>query len=300
MLPNLKALSKALSDGPGIDVAVPFRVREELALWSERAVRIHDENELEIKEIITGVARAAETIGKRDEKYGLEIGEITARLRAIAELRELAPIRRSIVEGTSALQTCMEKMADDNKSVVSELSAQVEHYRAKLAEAEQSAAVDPLTGLANRRTFEAQLEAHIGGRRLFSLLMIDLNNFKAVNDTYGHVAGDHLLTQFATDLRAQFRETDLVGRWGGDEFVAIVDGGIGEAQLRAGRVLQWAVGEYTLDAGGRQVKSMVSAGIGVVEWDKRESGKQLLERADQKLYSVKTASKVAGRELVSA
>jgi diguanylate cyclase (GGDEF)-like protein len=83
--------------------------------------------------------------------------------------------------------------------------------------------------------------------------------------------------------------TDFVGRWGGDEFVVLMEGGITEAEARAGRIRQWALGEYTLDAGGRKVKTNVSAGIGVVEWDKGEAGRQLLDRADQKLYQAKSS-----------
>jgi diguanylate cyclase (GGDEF)-like protein len=288
---NLAEMNRAIncSVDEAISPCVRDRLRTELSAWSDRAVRVHEENEREIKEIMAGVTRAAETIGQRDEKFGRQIGEITARLRGIAGLNELAPIRRSIVETTTALQTCVERLADENRLAISDLSAQVEHYRARLAEVEECAALDALTGLANRRAFERQLEQFIATGKPFSLIMIDLNDFKCVNDGFGHSAGDSLLTQFATDLKAQFRVTDFVGRWGGDEFVVLMDGGITEAEARAGRIRQWALGEYTLDAGGRKVKTNVSAAIGVVEWDKREAGRQLLDRADQKLYQAKSS-----------
>ncbi|HXJ41158.1 MAG TPA: hypothetical protein VNH18_17885, partial [Bryobacteraceae bacterium] len=74
-------------------------------------------------------------------------------------------------------------------------------------------------------------------------------------------------------------------------------GGIEEAESRAARVRQWALGDYTLDAGTRKVKTLVSASLGVVEWDGAEPGRQLLDRADQKLYSGKNRS--GGRELAT-
>lgn len=288
---NLLELNKSLSAPPegAVTSRARERLREELTAWSDRAVRLQEENEREIKEIMSGVTRAAEIIGKRDEKYGREISDITTRFRSIAGLNELAPIRRSIVETTTALQTCMERMADENRMAMSDLSAQVEHYRTRLAEVEESAALDPLTGVANRRSFERYLERCLQSAMPFSLMMLDLNDFKAVNDRFGHTAGDSLLTQFAADLRSQFRSTDFVGRWGGDEFVVIMAGGLVEAELRADRVRQWAMGEYTLDAGGRKVKTHVSACIGVVEWDKRETGLELLDRADKKLYVSKSS-----------
>ncbi len=285
---------------PAIPSSVRERVRNELNTWADRTVQFHADNEREIREILDGVARAAEGIGKRDEKYGRQVGDLTSKLRSIADMKDLAPIRRSILDTTTALKSCMDKLAEENKSVVIQLSAQVEHFRSKLAEVEQAAALDPLTKLANRRSFEENLERRINAGSVFSLIMMDLNDFKGVNDSFGHVAGDSLLTQFSDELRRQFRSTDLVGRWGGDEFVVIVDGGIVEAESRASRVRQWALGEYTLDAGARQVKVQVAAGMGVVEWNGREDGKELLDRADQKLYSGKARSKADARELVSA
>ena len=300
LLRNLAEVTLELEQlGPfDVPAAVRERVASELTVWADRALSYHDKSERDIKEIIDVVATAAESIGKRDERHGREIGDLTTRLRTIADLKDLAPIRRSILDSTAALRACVEKMAEENKATVSQLSAQVEQYRARLEESEKSATIDLLTGIANRRAFEQQLESRISSGAQFSLIMMDLNDFKAVNDRFGHVAGDSLLVQFAGELRVQFRSSDLVGRWGGDEFVVIVDGGISEAESRAARVRQWALGEYTLDAGTRKVKTLVSAAIGVVEWDGRETGVQLLDRADQKLYSGKTRSKPEPRELV--
>lgn len=295
------AREKLERDSPSsVPVDLRDTVRTDLDAWAVRALQVHTENEREIKEIMNGVARAAESIGKRDEKYGRQVGDLTSRLRSIADMKDLAPIRRSILDTTAALKSCMDKLAEENKSAVTQLSAQVEHFRTKLAEVEETAALDPLTRLANRRSFEEHLERRIQKGAVFSLIMIDLNDFKKVNDQFGHVAGDSLLTQFSAELRNQFRTSDLVGRWGGDEFVVIVDGGAVEAESRASRVRQWALGEYALDAGTRQVKVLVVAGMGVVEWNGKESGKDLLGRADQKLYTSKAHLKTNEADLVVA
>ena len=284
---------------PSVPQDLRDTIRTDLDAWAVRALHFHTENEREIKEIMNGVARAAESIGKRDEKYGRQVGDLTSRLRSSANMKDLAPIRRSILDTTAALKSCMDKLAEENKSAVKQLSAQVEHFRTKLAEVEVTASLDSLTHLANRRSFEEHLERRIQACCVFSLIMLDLNGFKHVNDQLGHVAGDSLLTQFATELRNQFRASDLVGRWGGDEFVVIVDGGVVEAESRASRVRRRAFREYPLDAGSRQVKVMVTAGMGVVEWNGKESGKQLLDRADQKLYAAKARMKSSQSDLVS-
>ena len=97
-----------------------------------------------------------------------------------------------------------------------------------MARYQELAGTDPLTGIANRRRFleEADREisrSHRSGEPV-SLLMIDVDNFKVVNDQHGHVVGDGALTAVAKDLRAALREGDLLGRCGGDEFIALLPG----------------------------------------------------------------------------
>lgn len=103
--------------------------------------------------------------------------------------------------------------------------------------AEARAQTDALTGLANRRALDLALaravDAAARGRRGFALLHLDLDLFKAVNDTFGHAAGDHVLTRVAAVLRAETRKPDTVARVGGDEFVLILPGQVDPARIEA-------------------------------------------------------------------
>lgn len=86
----------------------------------------------------------------------------------------------------------------------------------------KAASKDPLTGVFNRKAFEEQVKHHMekeGGRRESALILLDIDNFKMINDNYGHLAGDAVLKDMVTALRSVFREQDLVGRLGGDEFM---------------------------------------------------------------------------------
>jgi diguanylate cyclase (GGDEF)-like protein len=260
------------------------QAQAELSQWTDHALARHQDVERELREVISAVSAAAGSLSDRDAKYVREIGHLTGRLSTIAEGNDLAHMRRSIVESTRALKDCVARMAEDSKASVAHLTSEVNQYRARLEEAERVSETDLLTNLANRRALEKHLDARVAACQSFCLIMIDLNDFKLVNDHLGHLAGDDLLKQFAGELKSQFTPAEMVGRWGGDEFVVVVAGHLDDAQAGAGRVRKWSLGEYKIKQGDRCVKTLVKAAIGVAEWDGRETGLQLLARADQEVY----------------
>jgi len=262
-------------------------VEAELSSWAGLAIDHRTESEREMKEVIAALARTAESLTARDEKYGREIGGLSGKLQGIAVLNDLSAIRRSIVESAAALRSCVEKMAEDGRQSVSELAAQVADYKEKLAASEKLSSVDALTELANRRAFDTALQARISGGKPFGLIIIDLNEFKAVNDSHGHLAGDDLLRQFSVELRSQFTPLDLVCRWGGDEFAVLVAGRLDRVLERAERIRRWVLGEYKIRSGDGTVKVSLRASIGPAEWNGVETGSELLSRTDALLYSEK-------------
>jgi len=148
---------------------------------------------------------------------------------------------------------------------------------------------DPLTSLYNRRFAEQRLRAEIARseRKGHSLIvvLIDLNDFKQINDTYGHQAGDTVLKEFANRLHRATRGADLAARWGGDEFMMLlVDCEV--AQLPA--ILARLDG-FSLEVQGRELPVKLAVG-----WKSYQPGDQmsdLIERADRMLYVNKNASK---------
>ncbi len=279
---------------PDVVCDVRHLVDEALSLWANKAQENQRQSEQTVRELLLVVFEATESNGNRDEKFSREITELSNRLRRVAGLDNLPQIRRSIIENTSALNKSVAKMADEGRESIKKLTSEIADYQTRLIASERRALIDPLTGLANRRGFEQQLEQRVQSGQPFSLLVVDLNGFKATNDRYGHIVGDEILKRFATELKAQFLSEDTVARWGGDEFVGIVAGPAREGAARADHVRHWVLGEYELTFDDQTINVVVDAALGTVAWNGTESGLELFARADKEMYRVKQAA----RELV--
>jgi diguanylate cyclase (GGDEF)-like protein len=187
-------------------------------------------------------------------------------------------------------------MEEDSHQSIAQLRAEVSTYETKLKAAEELALRDALTGLANRRNVEERIEWRVANQKMFCVVILDLNRFKLVNDRYGHLAGDSLLKQFSEELRANLRGTDLVGRWSGDEFVAVLDCDLAAAKSQIARMRQWVFGEYTLrlSSTAGKAKVTVDAAVGVAQWKPGETIHALIERADTAMYAEKRLGTKAG------
>ena len=155
------------------------------------------------------------------------------------------------------------------------------------------ARTDTLTSLKNRRSFNEELNRQFAQRQrqgiVFSLLLIDLDQFKQVNDSHGHPAGDSVLQAVALLLTKTLREMDLVYRFGGDEFAVICPGSrLREAAIAAERIRQALCATPVLL---QHAGLTLSLSVGVAEVDGSEIADGLLQRADQALYAAKHAGK---------
>jgi diguanylate cyclase (GGDEF)-like protein len=158
---------------------------------------------------------------------------------------------------------------------------------------ERDANVDSLTGLMNRRYFEKRLKEEIhrseryGGK--FSLILFDVDHFKALNDSMGHMIGDQVLHSVAQIVKAGLRETDVTCRFGGEEFVVIVVQTGGNDAIYAAEKLRESV-ESARFEGSEHLRMTVSAGISNYPRDGANRG-QLLKAADIALYKAKTSGR---------
>ena len=280
-----EALAKTVT--PPLVKETEGHVEQQLQEWGEQTAEYFQQRAGDVKEILMVLARAAESVAERDQRYATQFGEFTKRLQALAKLEDLPQLRAAVVRGAKELKTYVDKMEQDGRESVAALRTQVSTYQAKLEEAEQRASHDTLTGLDNRQGVESKMQRRIAAKQPFCVVMLDLNGFKQVNDTYGHQAGDDLLKQFSTELRSASRAMDVVGRWGGDEFIVVLDGNLTEAQGHVERMQKWVFGGYTLPIGSQGPKVDMNAAVGLVEWQTSETIKEVLARADALMYKHK-------------
>jgi diguanylate cyclase (GGDEF)-like protein len=164
------------------------------------------------------------------------------------------------------------------------------------------ATTDALTGIYNRRHFMTLLgreqERALRYGNTFSLLLLDIDHFKRINDTYGHPVGDEAIKAMAGAASAHLRPTDIIGRFGGEEFVVLLPQTDDAGALIAAERIREAVGRVSLLAGEQAVRFTVS--IGAASFARRAGLDQLVECADQALYAAKTGGRnrvCAGRLL---
>lgn len=155
----------------------------------------------------------------------------------------------------------------------------VNHFQSRL---ERMAKTDPLTGAANRRALEDSyiLSAYKADRyeEPFSIIILDLDGFKEINDTYGHLEGDNILKSVAQVAEATIRPTDLLARWGGDEFIVLMDGTTKEAQVLADRIRAAMKSASDIP---------VSFSCGTAEYVEGDDLGSLTQRADKAMYKAK-------------
>jgi diguanylate cyclase (GGDEF)-like protein len=183
------------------------------------------------------------------------------------------------------------------------LREEADTLRASLADAALLADNDALCPVFNRRAFEREVRREIALSGRFqtplTLIFIDLDNFKQVNDVYGHAAGDSVLLKISDILLAKTRETDIVGRLGGDEFgIVLAHAGLEDSRRKAAQ-LAAAIDalEVRGETGSALAPVQIGASCGVVEWHAGQSPAALIARADQAMFAEKARRKAEGRAL---
>jgi diguanylate cyclase len=214
-------------------------------------------------------------------RYGGTLDQASSRLAA--EPASISVLLRRLVAETQEVS----RRTEEAGRKLDETSRKTREMQHELAEARRLASTDPLTGLANRRQLDEALREWLAGHRPTCLVMVDLDHFKAVNDTHGHPAGDQVLRQFAAILGEWAGDGALPARFGGEEFALILPlNQVREAVAVAERI-RARINQSPMVIRPTGQRLSVTASLGVAMASPGELPAQLIERADAALYEAK-------------
>ncbi len=219
-------------------------------------------------------------------------------LRGEERVRTLRRLRELVEGGQVSVEALIQAMplagtdfpSRDRWAIVSGQLALGLQRVALYGQVQESATHDGLTGLLVRRTFQERLQEEVE-RALrqsapVTFLMVDLDRFKQVNDTYGHLVGDVVLREVATLIRGSVREMDLVGRYGGEEFGVLLPAADRELGIQIAERIRRTIESTPIRAYDEEIHVTVSVGVALVPLQASEA-EELVEKADQAMYRAK-------------
>lgn len=230
-----------------------------------------------------------------------QAGDMAAALAEYRRFHELSQVRINEESETRLAQMRIEHQLDSAKkdSEIHRLRSlalerEVEERRIANARLEAQASLDPLTGLYNRRhlsVISEELNAALGRGEPVCLTLFDVDRFKLVNDTFGHLAGDRVLVAIALQLSKNARTSDVPCRYGGDEFLMLLVGMDARRGGEAAERLRAAVAGTVVESGTARINVTISAGVTCADPQHVTDLSPLIERADRALYAAKQAGR---------
>ena len=226
------------------------------------------------------------------DRYSVSLAQAGSNLPTTATPAEVGIIVKFLLAENAKMQN----EASTLRKTLEQSKSQIDQLRGNLAEAEEASMRDPLTTVSNRRRFDERLERELTDARLqgtaLSLVFADIDNFKKVNDHFGHRIGDEILKTFARVLLDNVCARDTVARYGGEEFAVILP----ETAIESARQIsermrkQIETMQLALNDSGREI-GKITASFGIASLNKGDDAETLIQRADDKLYQAKCAGR---------
>ena len=272
-----------------LDRAVDER-QVEILDYSGRMKEYLAEREAELKRIVELLGTGLRSLGDDNADYHRRIYERSTRLEEVSQLDDIRRMRKELAGEVVQLRDTVQKKQKADAQRVDSLEREVANLRVDVEKARNDALVDGLTGAANRLAFDQQIELLVDRNQFapspFSLLMLDVDFFKKINDGYGHPVGDRVLIALVQVCRSQIRRGDFLARYGGEEFAILLPDASPRESLKRARLLckEQAGRQYAVDDRG-YISFTIS--IGVANYRPGDTVPALIARADKALYEAK-------------
>jgi diguanylate cyclase len=251
------------------------------------------EREQEFRDIIDLMTRAMVTLDSDNQEFNEKIYAQSEKIEAITLLDDIRKIKVALAHEVEHTRRTIREKQDKENRQMEVLAQKVETLNRELKKTKEESQKDGLTGINNRKALDAYLrnlvERNNITRLTFSLLLIDIDDFKAINDTYGHQAGDGVLVSLTSKISGFIRSDDFIGRYGGEEFVLILPGAsLRNANKKAKQICK-TISSTRFIFNDIQLKLTIS--IGVSSFKKGDTAFTVVERADHALYAAKKMGK---------
>jgi diguanylate cyclase len=259
--------------------------------------KYHHDREEELKELISILRDAAKMSVGDSTDFNAQVLASSQRFGHMAELDDIRDLKRELVAEVSTLRHNVEEKQKRDERAYLSLNSRVEALQSRLSEVEEEASTDPLTRIGNRGRFQRTLARMMENAREqgapLSLAMLDVDNFKMINDTHGHPIGDRVLLCTAQWLSKGLRQTDFVARYGGEEFaVLLANASAGQVEDRMKQVLaSIAASSYEYELLGKKERVRFTLSCGLTDLLPDETEEQFIQRADDALYEAKRKGK---------
>lgn len=245
-----------------------------------------EKNKLAIHALLHSLSHNIEELLDGSSEYG---NSLTLHRAAINKAKTMAELRKL----EHVLLASIEKMETVNaryQNKVDSANARLQAQQEKLERLQEDASIDFLTKIPNRRTLDARMFEEMSRSKrygaVFSIVVIDLDHFKQVNDVHGHLAGDRVLRALASMLADEKRASDFLGRYGGEEFVLMLPETDAEQAQSCAENIRLRVQRTKFRCEDKSIRITVSAGVGQVD-PKNDTIDKLFERVDAALYRAK-------------
>jgi diguanylate cyclase len=241
-----------------------------------------------LSELLRKLAQIATNSGAGAQEYASALAECEQELVKVSDTEGLQRVIQSLVTSTAAARSTTETL----RAEVEASRGEVQKLRTQLGTLASEAQNDPLTGLRNRRGFERAVAALYGERPEAlsgaALLVADIDNFKRVNDTYGHLFGDQVLRAAAQVLQSVIKGRDIVARFGGEEFIILLPDTPGQGAVALAEQVRAAFSSVRIRRNGSdEYIDKVTISVGVAVPAPSETLERAIERADRAMYQAK-------------
>jgi diguanylate cyclase len=256
-----------------------------------------NDRENELRDIIDLLSKAMAGLNTNNKRFYRRLNDHSEKIEKITLLDDIKKIKNSLEAEVSQIRQAINDQKKLELNKIEKLARQVDTLKNELEKTRTHLQTDPLTGINNRKALDQYLEELIEQSLFhkisFAMMLLDIDDFKKINDHYGHLIGDRVLVAFAQKCRSLIRTDDFIARYGGEEFVVILPkASLRNAKKKAQQICK-SLAEtcYAIDEGGEDDPLAVTASIGVVTMHKEDGVTEIIKRADQALYRAKREGK---------